>query len=527
MFRPGTKWLATAAAVLAVTAACGDLTVQPKSTITSANIFTDPASYKAFLAKLYGGLVVTGQNGPDGNGDIAGIDEGFSQYMRGLWYLNELTTDEAIVGWGDIGLPELNQQTWSASNPFVNAMYSRIYYQVALANQFLRETTDSKLADRGVSAALKDQIQGYRAEARFLRALSYYHAIDMYGDVPLTDENTDVASLPRQASRTEVFTFVESELKAIRPLLPAKSTGDQYARASQAAVDMLLAHLYLNAKVYTGTDRYADARTAAESVIAAGFTLDPNYLHMFMADNNTSPELIFTVPQDGDRTRTWGGMTTIVHAAIGGSMNPSNFGIDGGWWGFRLRSPVPARFADEAAGPDVRRSIVWSDGQASDTASDFANFSYGYLFPKYSNKKSTGGSGSNLTFPDTDYPMFRLADAYLIYAEAVVRGAGGSRATALGYINALRERAYGSTVGNITDAEMTLQFILDERGRELTWEGFRRQDLIRFGQYSDAGVWEWKGGTAAGSTTSKIHDLFPIPANELAANPNMKQNPGY
>src|SRR6476659_4809018 len=155
MFRPSTKWLANAAAVLVATVACGDLTVQPKSSITSANIFSDPASYKAFLAKLYGGLVVTGQNGPDNNPDIAGIDEGFSQYMRGLWYLNELTTDEAIVGWGDPGLPELNQQTWSASNPWFNAMYSRIYYQVALANQFLRETTDSKLAERGVSAALK------------------------------------------------------------------------------------------------------------------------------------------------------------------------------------------------------------------------------------------------------------------------------------------------------------------------------------------------------------------------------------
>jgi hypothetical protein len=513
--------------MFAVTAACGDLTVQPKSSITSANIFSDPASYKQFLAKLYGGLVLTGQNGPDNNPDIAGIDEGFSQYLRGYWYLNELSTDEGIIGWGDPGLPEINKQTWSASNAFVNAMYSRIYYQVALANQFLRETTDSKLDSRGASADLKTQVHGYRAEARFLRALSYWHALDMFGNVPLTDENTDVASLPKQATRTEVFNFVESEMKAVRSQLPAKSTNDYYGRASQAAVDMVLAHLYLGAKVYTGTDRYADARLAAEAVIAAGFTLDPNYKHMFGADNNTSPELIFTIPQDGQHTRTWGGMTTIVHAAIGGSMNPGNFGIDGGWWGLRLRSPVVNRFNAEAAGPDVRRSIIWSDGQASAVASDFGNFSYGYLFPKFTNKTSGGANGSNLTFPDTDFPMFRLADAYLIYAEAVVRGAGGSRATALGYINALRQRAFGSTAGNITDAEMTLQFILDERSRELTWEGFRRQDLIRFGQFSDAGVWEWKGGTAAGATTPKYYDLYPIPSNELSANPNMQQNPGY
>jgi hypothetical protein len=527
MFRPTTKRLVTAAVTLMTIAACSDVPVQPKSSITSANIFTDPASYQQFLAKLYGGLVVTGQNGPDGNPDITGIDEGFSQYIRGYWQLQELPTDEAIIGWGDIGLPELNKQTWSASNPFVNAMYSRIYYQVALANQFLRETTDPKLDSRGVSAAIKTQVHQYRAEARFLRALSYWHAIDLYGNVPYADENTAVSSLPRQATRSEIFSFVETELKAIRPLLPAKSVGDQYGRASQAAVDMVLAHLYLNAKVYTGTDRYADARTTAEQVIAAGFTLDPIYKHLFEADNNSSPELIFTVPQDGQRTRTWGGLTFLVHAAVGGNMNPGSFGIDGGWWGLRLRSPVPTRFAAEpAAGSDTRASIMFTNGQSL-VASDVGDFSKGYGFPKYRNVTSSGAQGSNLTFPDTDYPMFRLADAYLIYAEAVARGAGGSVATAVGYINQLRERAYGNSAGDITAADLTPQFILDERSRELTWEGFRRQDLIRFGQFSSAGVWEWKGGTPGGAVTASFHDLYPIPSNELAANPNMKQNPGY
>jgi hypothetical protein len=526
MNRATTRWLVTAAFALAALAACSDVPVQPKSTITSANIFSDPASYKEFIAKLYGGLVVTGQNGPDGNADIAGIDEGFSQYIRGYWQLQELPTDEAIIAWGDIGLPELNTQTWSASNPFVNAMYSRIYYQVALANQFLNETTDSKVAARGATAELKEQIHGYRAEARFLRALSYWHAVDLFGNVPLTDENFDLRTLPQQKSRAEVFAFVESELKAVRPLLPPKSTGDYYGRASQAAVDMILAHLYLNAKVYTGTERYTDARAAAEAVIAAGFTLDPDYHHLFEADNNTSPELIFTVPQDGVHTRTWGGMTFIIHASVGGNIDPGAFGINGGWWGLRLRSPVPDRFAAEPAGTDQRSSIIFTSGQ-SKVASSVGDFSKGYAFPKFSNKTSAGVTGSNLDFPDTDYPMFRLADAYLIYAEAVARGAGGSVATAVGYINALRERAYGSTAGDITAADLTPQFVLDERGRELTWEGFRRQDLNRFGQFSSAGIWEWKGGVPAGKTTESFHDLYPIPSNELSANPTVTQNPGY
>ena len=446
--------------------------------------------------------------------------------MRGYWQLQELPTDEVLIGWGDTGLPEMNTQTWSSSNPFVNAMYSRIFYQVALANEFLRETTDSKVQSRGASQAVLNEVHGYRAEARFLRALSYWHAIDMFGNVPFIDENAVVSVLPRQGTRSEVFAFVESELKAVRPLLPPTSSGNTYGRASQAAVDMVLAHLYLNAKVYTGTDRYADARSAAEAVIAAGFTLDGNYTRMFSADNNTSPELIFTVPQDGLRTRTWGGLTFLVHAGVGGNMNPATYGIDGGWWGMRMRPESVDRFEGGATGPDARAAILFTNGQ-SKTISDVGNFQQGYGFPKYRNVKSTGGPGSNLTFPDTDFPMFRLADAYLIYAEAVVRGAGGNTATALGYVNAIRERAYGGAAGDITAGQLTLPFILDERGRELAWEGFRRQDLIRFGQFSDVGIWEWKGGVPAGKVTGKFHDLYPIPANELSANPNVKQNPGY
>ena len=526
--RKNTVRLLLAGALVAGMAACGDLTVEPKSDITSANVFKDPASYKAFLAKLYAGLVVTGQSGAAGDPDIIGIDEGFSQYIRGYWQFQELPTDEAIIGWGDPGLPVLNTQLWSASNPWVNAMYSRIYYQVAVSNQFLRETTPAKLSERGASAALQAEVAGYRNEARFLRALSYYHAIDLFGNVPLVDENFPITSLPHQVPRAEVFAFVESELKAIRPSLPATSTGANYARASKAAVDMVLAKLYLNAQVYTGTARWADARAASEAVIASGATLDPNYKRMFSADNNTSPEMIFTVPQDGIHTRTWGGMTYLVHAPVGGVMKTTDFGIDWAWWGLRIRPETVDRFEGGPTGPDKRASVIVTDGQ-SKTIAAISEFGQGYAFGKYRNVTSTGMTGSDLTFPDTDFPMFRLADAYLMFAEAVLRGGGSSADTtaALGYVNAIRERAYGGAAGDITKAQLTLPFILDERSRELTWEGHRRQDLIRFGQFSDAGVWEWKGNVPAGTTTAKFHDLYPIPSNELAANPTVKQNPGY
>ena len=522
-----TTRLLTLGFLLLASAGCGELTVEPKSTITSGNIFNDPASYKSFLAKLYAGLATTGQSGPDGNPDIGGIDEGFSQYLRGYWQLQQLPTDETVIGWGDTGLPELNTQLWSATNPFINGMYSRIFYQVALANQFLRETSEGKLSERGVSAELRAQIQGYRAEARFLRALSYWHAVDLFGAVPIVDENFDLSALPRQATRAEVFGFAESELKAIRAQLPATSRGDNYGRASQGAVDMVLAHLYLNAAVYTGTARWADARAAAEAVISSGnYSLDPNYIRLFSIDNTASQEIIFAIPFDGDRTRTWGGLTYLAHAAVGGSMNAASYGLDGGWWGLRLRPEAVDRYEGGATGPDRRTSYFYTTGQTKTIAS-IGEFTNGYAAPKYRNITTTGQAGKNSTHPDTDYPMFRLADAYLIYAEAHLRGGGGTAVNALNYVNLVRQRAYGGITGNIVATQLTLDFILDERSRELLWEGFRREDLVRYDRFTDNTTWTWKGGVPAGQVTPSYRDIYPIPANELFANPTMKQNPGY
>ena len=514
---------AVGAVLLAGTAACTDITTEPKSTVTEANIFNDPNSYRAFLAKIYGGLQVTGQQGPAGNGDIQGIDEGFSHYLRQLWQLQELPTDEAVIGWGDAGLPEMNTQLWGAGNQFLTAMYYRIYYQVSLASHFLRETTDAKLSSRGVTGQLAADVRTYRAEARFLRALSYWHAIDLFGNVPLVTEETPLgATPPTQATRQQVYDFVVSELNAIRPDLPAPGAGE-YGRADQGAVLMLLAKLYMNSAVYTGTARYAEARTVLETLIASnGYQLDDNWRHVFLADNHTSPEIIFPVPFDGRNTRTWGGMTFLVHAAVGGNMNAADYGIDGGWWGLRMRPEVYALFGSG----DARASVIWTNGQAVNIGS-ISNFNDGVAAPKFQNVTSGGQTGSNLTFPDTDYPMFRLSDAYLMYAEAVLRGGGGSAATALSYVNALRQRAYGDASGNVTAPQLTLDFLLAERARELYWEGHRRTDLIRFGRFTTTGIWQWKGGVQAGTTTQSFRDLYPLPASELGANPNLKQNPGY
>lgn len=525
MFSRTRTTLALAAIVLsAASIGCTDLTVEPKSTVTDANVFNDPNSYKAFIARVYTGLAVSGQQGPSGRADISGIDEGFSQYLRLYWEAEELPSDEAVIAWNDVGLPEMNKQTWAVDNSFVVSMYYRVFYQVGLANEFLRQTTDAKLASRGnISSSIRADIATYRAEARFLRALSYWHGIDLFGDIPLLTEADALGSTPpKQSTRAEIYNFIVTELNDIKDKLPAPGAAT-YGRATGPAAQMLLAKLYLNAGVYTGTPNYAGALTAAQAVIAGPYSLDPNYLHMFQADNNTSPEIVFAIPQDGLKTETWGGVTFLVHASCGGSMSNSLYGIDGCWWGIRLK---PQAYNAYGAG-DKRASYFYTSGQTI-TVGAVDNFNNGIAAPKFTNVTSTGKPGSHATHVDTDFPMFRLADAYLIYAEAQLRGGGGSAAQALSYVNALRQRAFGGASGNITAPELTLDFILAERGRELLWEAHRRTDLIRYGRFTGSSyVWAWKGGTQAGAATDARYNLFPIPANELSANPNLKQNPGY
>lgn len=504
-------------------ASCTNLTVEPKSSVTEANIFSDPNSYRAFLARVYAGLAVSGQAGGAGLPDISGIDEGFSQYLRLYWETEELPTDEAVIAWGDIGLPEMNTQTWTSSSRMVVAMYYRVFFQVVLANEFLRQTTDAKLNERGVAGPLRTQIATYRAEARFLRALSYWHGIDLFGNIPLLTEADPIGVAPKQSTRADIYNFIVSELAAIRGDLPPAGPSS-YGRATPAAADMLLAEVQLNAGVYTGTTHYTEALTAAQNVISSGtYTLDPKYQHLFQADNNTSPEIIFAVTQDGKRTQTYGGVTFLVHASCGGNMSSGSYGVDYCWWGLRLKPQADSFYA---AG-DKRASYFFTSGQNL-AVNSISNFNDGIAAPKFQNVTSGGAAGSDPTFVDTDFPMFRLGEAYLIYAEAQLRGGGGSRATALGYINALRTRAYGDTTGNITDPQLTLNFLLAERGRELLWEAHRRTDLVRYAMFTGANyLWAWKGGQAAGVSTAATLDLYPIPASELIANPNLTQNPGY
>ncbi len=609
-------------------------------------------------------------------------------------------------------------------------MYYRIFYQISLCNEFIRESSDAKLDERGISGANKTEIQTYRAEARFLRALSYWHALDMFGNVPFVTEDDIVGSFfPEQISRADLFDYIESELLAIEDLL-VTPMGNEYARADQGAVWMLLANLYLNSEVYINSAKYTECITYCKKVTSAGYELESTFENLFLADNHNAKGIIFPVAFDGIHTRTWGGTTFIIHAAVGGTMNPAEFGIDGGWAGIRTTKTLVSKFlnvdnlksahvnlksdyltypvlhvpgdhnswdisdtttilasvgSDEnyegylwfpsadntfkftdgpswttnwgdngadgtlehgganivvadagyykinvdttgltytvvktdwgvigsstpdgwnsdqdmtydvendvwtiivelAAGeikfrandgwdlnygdigadgilqaggdniaiadpgkyeiklklgaPDYTytieqfssdgRIMFHSDGQSLEIT-DVFEFTEGYAVTKFKNVTSGGVTGSDITHTDTDFPVFRLADAYLMYAEAVLRGGtGGDVATALSYVNALKERAYGDQNGNITAGELTLDFILDERARELLWEGHRRTDLVRYGRFSNTDyVWAWKGGVAEGRSVDSKYDLYPIPASDIGANIKLVQNPGY
>ena len=268
----------------------GDLDLKPidDNVIQLSDFKDNPQYYTQLLAKVYAGLAVSGQEGPAGNPDIQGFDEGQAQYLRAYWNLQELPTDEAVLGWNDAGLPELSMSTWSAANGFVYVMYSRVFFQIALCNDFLRNTTPTALAANDVPEDVAAQIQTYRAEARVLRALSYWHAIDLFGAVSFVTEENKIMEAPKQKSRAEIYQFILDELNAVEESIPLQP---QYGRVGRDAVNMIRAKLYLNAAVYTGTPQYGLCAAECEKIIARHNTgtnhgLAETYKYLFGGDND-------------------------------------------------------------------------------------------------------------------------------------------------------------------------------------------------------------------------------------------------
>jgi len=502
---------------------------------TEIDVYQNPTEAKSALAKVYASLALTGQQGPAGQPDISGIDEGFSQFSRMLFNLNELTTDHCVVGWGDPGLPNLHEMSWGSSNDFTTAMYYRLSQVVSFSNSFISNA--SALADDSDVAA-------YIAEARFLRAYAYYNLMDLFANVPLVKEIT--TTLPTQSNRQEIFEFIESELLEIQDLL-APDGSNEYGRVDQVAAWALLSRLYLNAIVYINSEKYGDSVTFAEKVISSSYALNVNdgngngsaYDELFLADNDTNGaqnEFIFVLTFDGTRTQTFGGTTFLVHAPLGGDMDPDDYGVNGGWSGYRSTKSLVQKFDYSITASDGDGyPVAWQDGRAqfftegqNYEIQTIANtFTDGYALGKFKNVDVSGSAGSDTAgnFADTDLPLIRLAEVYLNYAEVAALGAGGNLATATSLINQLRSRAGAPA---INQSNLTPQFVLDERSRELHWEGLRRTDLIRHGQFvSGSYLWPFKGGASNGRAVEEFRKIFPLPDNVLLVNTNLVQNPGY
>ena len=500
------------------------------------------------MNKIYSSFVLTGQQGPSGKGDIADLDEGRSDYFRKMWELNEFTTDEANWVWiNDTGIGDLLHNSFDATNACSIGLYYRMFFTITICNYYLDQFAENGTAERALR----------RAEVRFVRAFTYYNIMDLYGNAAFLEH---VQTEPgKRYTRAQYFTFIESELKEIEGKLGEAGTKD-YGRVDKVAAQLLLARLYLNAEVYTGTAHWQEAKDYAQKVISNGYyhlntkgAINPKtgeeysaYQMLFLADNDTNGaqyEDIFPVLHDGVRTESYGGMHFLTLSTYAKpSENDMDLLIPSGTtcaWGKCARTQgklIDTFFGKDTTVPETGilkdvitvagddRALFYTGGGGTRYITDETDASNGYCCAKFRNVRSDGQPTSIVDqFVDTDLPLMRLAEAYLTYAEAETRLNGASE-DAASKINALRSRAHAAT-----QASYSLDDIRDEWSKEFWFEGRRRMDLVRFGCFGGQSqyTWEYMGGAANGSQFAATRNIFALPLNDLTNNPNLVQNPGY
>lgn len=500
------------------------------------------ADYDALFNKIYASFALTGQTGPDGNKDLSSFDEGQSDFYRMAWYMNEFTTDEAHWIWAtDAGVPDLLHNTYGATNDFSMGLYYRLYFTITLCNFYL-----DQVADDGT-----EETTHRRAEVRFIRALNYYYLMDNYANASFIEHVTP--ELGEYYTRTQLFTYVESEIKAAEADLVSAGQ-NTYGRVDKVAAWNLLSRLYLNAEVYTGTAQWDNAMEYAEKVINNGYyhlnttgATNPStgetytaYQMLFLADNNETDakyEAIFPIMFDGLNTQSHGGMNFLVLSCYSSTMSetvPS--GTDNSWGKCtRVRGKlIDTFFGEGVAAPETDQVKTMTDAAGDDRAlfyskgytrniTDESDATMGYSCVKFRNVRSDGKGTAALVKVDTDLPLFRVAEAYLTYAEASIRK-GGANAKADEYINTLHKRAHAAEQNGYT-----LNDVVKEWSKEFWFEGRRRMDLVRFGMYGGQSnyKWEFMGGTASGAQFPAYRNIYPLPDNDLTNNPNLKQNEGY
>lgn len=556
---------------------CLDDLNQVPPTDKSKNDILNEDGCKSMLAKIYTGFGLTGIKGPNGDyaageADLEGGDQGSRAFLRGLISMQEYPSDEAIWSWKDDGVVELTTTSWNYTTLYAYTFYQRNMLTLRYCKEFLDlYTEDMNIPD----------VKKYRDEVRGLRDLTYFYLIDIYGNpgVVWDDSPTDDPEWkPSQMGRGPLFDRIVADLEelAVSPNLDETPAWKNYGRVTKPVIWMVLAKMYLNAEVYKGTPMYDKARQYCEKIIAAGYGLEDNYANLFCGQNDQTmshkKEIIFALIFDKDNAKSYGNTIMLTGASYGGEAFAQQwFGSNAAWNCMKVRSSLIDKFAfvpeaglgrlknrikadtrymfsdvfswvrksdgsiDAPAGTDpnwpfdpVTGQILYEVDTRRDVSATLGTWDNGYLCYKYTNLGWDGAKVLPSDFPDTDFPMFRLADVYLMYAECAVRGAG-DKTLALNYINSLRARAYkGTSSGQISQSDLTLQFIIDERARELYWEGWRRSDLIRFGLFTKGYAWPYKGGTDDGmADIDSKYNLYPISDKDLTSNPNLHQNPGY
>jgi len=515
--------------------------------------------------KIYATLGLTGQQGPAGQGDIAGIDEGNSSFFRMIYTMNEFPADLIFWVWADVGVEDIRTARWNTANPLIRGLYSRLYFNITLCNLYLDETAGDNSSD----------VRAKRAETRFIRALNYFYLLDMFGNVPFTTRIS--RENPQQILRADLYAWLVDELRDLYKDLAPAGNRISYYRVDQAAAWLLLSRLFLNAEVYTsvletrtpGTPDWENAALYAKKVIDSPYRLASEYRFLFMGDNNNLSavndahrEIILPIAQHGQFARSWGGSMFLIAAHHTGEM--AEWGTTDAWQCIRSRRQLVELFFPTLAPYEhlnnaaVKGETEYIISRAGDDRAMFTNFRVneqgdvimgslmgrrfrqgvdagtpttapffeGWAITKFNNHfADPNRSPSDPVWPDMDIPFMRKAEAYLNYAEAVFRGAPESGMSALEAINIVRSRANATPLTSLNEME-----ILRERGREFYSEGYRRSDLIRFNRFGgNAGNyhWEWKGGEFMSRHFEEFRNLYPIPMADMIANPNLTQNYGY
>lgn len=503
----------------------------------------DENAYLSGLGRLYFQFVTNDLT------DLQQMDGGASEIIRAFWSVQETTTDEAKCSWeNDAWVRALNTNTWSETqNDAVYAVYVRTLQGIALVNEYLRQTAPERLEARGVSADLAGKIDSFRDEARFIRAYLYWMAIDCFGSVPFTTEKSPFggAYFPQQASRADIFDFCVNELNYLmsdESDMPLPRSN--YPRADKGSAAGLLARMYLNSKVYTGVERWAEAKAVCEGIFGMGYTLCPDYAALFRGDNGENlqarGEMLWTVDYNAEKTQSYGGSSYILSATLASTDITDESRPNGqrnGWAGLRVPYEFVSRYFDVSGQDyltgaydvaDKRGEVFYIKGRQESMENALYSFMNGWSCLKFNNIPFGQTNESYLpqsalkSFADVDFPMIRLGEIYLIYAEACMHL--GEEGMALPKLRELSSRA-----GVEPPQQISQEFLVAERARELMWEAHRRTDLIRYGLFhTDAYRWPYKGGDSyAGQSFPEYKCIFPIPPTELATNDKLVQNPGY